>query len=54
MDILEFLDILERINQIKADRVTNKVLTEDCNPLITKLLLGKHDYKEELKILAFQ
>lgn len=42
----EFLYILERINQIQADRVINEALAGNYNPLIAKLLLGKHGYKD--------
>lgn len=41
-----FSDILERINQIQADKVINKALSGEYNPMIAKLLLGKHGYKE--------
>lgn len=43
----EFQDILERINQIQADRVINEALAGNYNPLIAKLLLGKHGYREK-------
>lgn len=46
----EFSDILEEINQIQADRVINKALAGEYNPLIAKLLLGKHGYKDEAKV----
>jgi hypothetical protein len=46
----EFSDILEEINQIQADRVINKALAGEYNPMIAKLLLGKHGYKDEAKV----
>ncbi len=42
----EFSNILERINQIQVDRVFNKSLGGHYNATISKLLLGKHGYKE--------
>jgi len=42
-----FSDILEKINQIQADRVINEALAGNYNPLIAKLLLGKHGYKDK-------
>jgi len=46
----EFSDILEQINQIQANRVINEALSGRYNPLIAKLLLGKHGYKDDSKI----
>ena len=46
----EFSDILETINQIQADRVINKALSGNYNPLIAKLLLGKHGYKDKSEV----
>ena len=48
----EFSYILERINQIQADRVIDKALVGDYNPLIAKLLLGKHGYKDRQDITS--
>ena len=48
----EFKDILERINQVQADRVINEALAGNYNPLIAKLLLGKHGYKEQSDITS--
>lgn len=48
----EFSNILERINQIQADRVINMALTGKYNPLIAKLLLGKHGYKDQKDITS--
>ena len=48
----EFSYILERINQIQADRVINKALSGEYNPLIAKLLLGKHGYKDKQDITS--
>jgi hypothetical protein len=43
----EFSDILERVNQIQADRVIDEALAGNYNSLIAKLLLGKHGYHEK-------
>lgn len=48
----EFSDILEKINQIQADRVINEALAGNYNPLIAKLLLGKHGYKDRSDITS--
>lgn len=48
----KFSDILERINQIQADRVINEALAGNYNPLIAKLLLGKHGYKDQSDITS--
>ncbi len=42
----DFSDILEKVNQIQADRVINEALAGNYNATIAKLLLGKHGYKE--------
>ena len=46
----EFSDILERVNQIQADRVINEALAGNYNALIAKLLLAKHGYKDRSDI----
>lgn len=46
----KFRDILERINSIQADRVINMALAGNYNPLIAKLLLGKHGYSEKQEV----
>lgn len=43
----EFSDILEQINQIQANRVIDEALAGNYNPMIAKLLLGKHGYKDQ-------
>ena len=48
----EFADILEKLNQIQASRVISNSLSGDYNPLISKLLLGKHGYKEKSDITS--
>jgi hypothetical protein len=48
----EFSDILEEINQIQADRVINEALAGNYNPMIAKLLLGKHGYKESSDVTS--
>jgi hypothetical protein len=45
----EFSDILKEINQLQADRVINESMAGNYNPMIAKLLLGKHGYKDEIK-----
>lgn len=46
----EFRAILERLNQIQADRVFNEALAGNYNPMISKLLLGKHGYKDSSEV----
>lgn len=46
----EFSYILDRINQIQADRVINEALAGNYNPMIAKLLLGKHGYSDKQEI----
>lgn len=46
----EFLHILERCNQTQANRVINNAMGGLYNPLIAKLLLGKHGYKDQMGI----
>lgn len=43
----EFSNILERMNQLQADRVINKALAGEYNSNIAKLLLGKHGYHDK-------
>jgi hypothetical protein len=45
-----FLHIFERLMAEQAKRVINKALSGKYNPLISKLLLGKHGYKESSDI----
>jgi len=44
----EFSHILDRMNAVQASRVINKAMSGDYNPLIAKLLLGKHGYKDQV------
>lgn len=46
----EFSDILERMNQIQADRVIDKAMSGQYNSQIAKLLLGKHGYSDKQEI----
>lgn len=43
----DFSYILEKINQIQADRVIDEALAGNYNANIAKLLLGKHGYKDQ-------
>lgn len=42
----EFSDILEQILALQERQLTNKGLSGDYNPTITKLMLSKHGYRE--------
>lgn len=44
----EFSDIFDRCKQEQANRVINGSMAGKYNPLISKLLLGKHGYKEQV------
>ena len=46
----EFSDILKKVNSIQAERVINQALAGNYNPLIAKLLLGKHGYSDRTDI----
>lgn len=45
----DFSDTLERLKAIQAERLLNNTLSGDYNPMIAKLILNKHGYKEESK-----
>lgn len=46
----KFSDILERVNQLQANRVIDRSLSGDYNPTIAKLLLGKHGYHDKQEV----
>lgn len=48
----EFADILERINEYQEFVVLDKSLKGDYNPTIAKLVLGKHGYRDESKVVS--
>ena len=41
-----FSDIIEELQQVQADRLLNNGLSGDYNPVIAKVLLTKHGYRE--------
>lgn len=41
-----FSDIMERLGAIQEDRLLNKGLSGDYSPIIAKVLLTKHGYRE--------
>jgi len=42
----EFSDIMEQMGAIQEDRLLNKGLSGDYSPVIAKVLLTKHGYRE--------
>lgn len=44
----EFSDILEQLQSIQAERLINNGLNGNYNPIIAKLILMKHGYKEKI------
>lgn len=43
----EFSDMIDRLRMEQSNRLINNGLTGDYQPMIVKLLLGKHGYKEQ-------
>jgi hypothetical protein len=46
----EFSDMLTHVRQLQAERLINKGLSGDYNPVISKLLLAKHGYVERTDV----
>jgi hypothetical protein len=44
-----FSDIIEELQAIQADRLLNNGLSGDYNPVIAKVLLTKHGYREGIE-----
>lgn len=42
----EFLDVMDDLRNIQADRLINNGMNGDYNPTIAKVLLTKHGYRE--------
>lgn len=49
LDKPEFTDVLGKLRVKQADRLINNGLSGDYSPVIAKLLLMKHGYKDESK-----
>jgi len=48
----EFSDIINKLRQIQAERLINNGLSGDYNPMITKLLLAKHGYRDTQELVG--
>ena len=44
----EFSNVIDKLRAIQADRLINNGLSSDYNPVIAKVLLTKHGYREGL------
>ena len=45
----EFSDIIEKLQSVQADRLLLNGLSGDYNPVIAKVLLTKHGYREGIE-----